>query len=71
LVPNGGGIDSNVEQLNSSFLKSKPNSYESVVEAAKIVYDLDPTETGSKKALDLLTNVANPSYSITLKVTRN
>lgn len=68
LVPNGGGIDSNVEQLNNSFLKSKPNSYESVVEAAKIVYDLDPTETGSKKALDLLTNVANPSYSITLKL---
>lgn len=64
-----GGANANVESLNETFLKeASPDSYESVIEACKLIYDLDPSENGSKKALDLLTDIKNKSYSISLKV---
>ena len=56
-----------VESMNESFLKAQPNNYERVIEACKIIYDLDP-EKNAKKALDLLTNIKNIGYSISLKV---
>jgi hypothetical protein len=42
-----------VEQLNESFLKENSNSYECLIEVAKVVYDLNPS-TNQKKALDLI-----------------
>ena len=60
------GLES-VERFNESFLKAQPNNYERVIEACKIIYDLDP-EKNAKKALDLLTNIKNKAYSISLKV---
>lgn len=60
------GLDS-IESLNTNFLKANPTSYERVIEACKITYDLEP-EKNVRKALDLLTNIKNKGYSITLKV---
>jgi hypothetical protein len=54
-----------VEQLNESFLKENSKSYESVIEAAKLIYTLNP-ELNQKKALELLNNISN--YSLTLNV---
>jgi hypothetical protein len=54
-----------VEQLNESFLKENSKSYESVIEAAKLIYTLNP-ESNQKKALELLNNISN--YSLTLNV---
>lgn len=50
-----------VEQLNDSFLKENSETYESVIEVAKLTYDLNP-ETNQKKSLELLTNISNFSW---------
>ena len=45
-----------VDKLNETFLTLNSSNYESVVEAAKVVYLLNPAQN-QRKALDLLTNV--------------
>lgn len=64
----GNGVDTNVATFNDTFLKTNANNYECVVEATKIAYDLDPTESGANKALGLLTDFKNKTSSISLKV---
>ncbi len=57
----------NVEEINEAFLNENKLSYECCVEAAKLIYDLNPT-VNQKRALDLLTDLSNKQDSITIKV---
>lgn len=51
-----------VEQLNENFLKENANNYFCVIEAAKLIYNLNP-DTNQKRALDLVTDLTNKNYS--------
>jgi hypothetical protein len=61
------GANQSVEEYNSQFIKSKSNNYDSVIEAAKLMYQINP-ETTQSKALNLLTDISNKSFKVTLKV---
>lgn len=61
------GANQSVEEYNNQFLKANSNSYDCVIEAAKLMYQLNP-ETNQSKALTLLTDIANKSFKVTLKV---
>lgn len=68
-LTNKANIDS-VEHLNENFLKTNSNSYECVIEACKLIYDLDSAQNPNK-ALDLLMNLKSKGYSIKLDVKTN
>lgn len=64
------GVVETVEVLNERFLKDNSTNYSCMVEAAKVVYDLNPTGN-QQKALDMITNIDLKKYSsdsINLKV---
>jgi hypothetical protein len=54
-----------VEQLNESFLKENMNkSYGSIIESAKLFYDMSP-DSNKKRSLELLINLNNyPDMSL-------
>lgn len=54
-----------VEKLNETFLKSSPKSFAKLIEATKIMHDIDP-EKNTKNAISLLTDIK--PYSISLKL---
>lgn len=55
------GVVEAVEALNEKFLKSNAANFSCLVEAAKVVYELNPS-TNQKKALDMFTNVDPKSF---------
>ena len=67
LISNPKQSATNVEDINETFLKEHTSSYECCVEAAKLIYDLNPT-ANQKRALDLLTDLSNKQNSINIKV---
>ncbi|CAF0928928.1 unnamed protein product [Brachionus calyciflorus] len=58
-----------VEKMNEKFFKENSNTYESLIEYAKVLYDSNPSQNQAK-ALDLLTNVdaKNEKLSISYPV---
>jgi hypothetical protein len=60
---------SSVEELNETFLKQNIQNYECSIEAAKLIYDLNPS-ANQKRALDLLNDTNNKLNSTNLKVKR-
>ena len=67
LISDAKANSANVAEINESFLRANMSNYECCIEAAKLIYDLDPT-ANQKKALDLLMDLGKKQNSITLKV---
>lgn len=64
------GVVQTVEAMNEAFLKANSANYSCMIEAAKVVYDLNPS-ANQKKALDIITNIDLKEYtpeSVSLKV---
>ena len=60
LIKDGATVDS-VEEYNEIFLKESSRNYSCVLEAAKIIYDVNPT-ANQMRALELSTNVSQENY---------
>ena len=55
-------VQVSVEQANESFLKANVRDYKCAVEAAKLIYELNPSQN-KKRALELITDISAEKYS--------
>ena len=67
IISDPKGHSVNVEEINETFLKANATNYECCIEAAKLVYDLNPV-ANQKRALDLLMDLSNKQSPISIKV---